>query len=571
MTIEKAFARRLARAGIATGALIAASVALAAPASAHATVVSSSPADGSRLGRAPRQVVITFDESVGIGGIGYLRVTNGAGAAVDVGGAFHPAGIGAKVADRLRPGLGDGTYTASFRVVSADSHPVAGSIRFVVGRGRLVHGTEYAANAVNGFTAGLDDMARWLAYTGLALLGGSWLLFTIWPQGRDVRRVRRLVWTGWVALAAATIAILALQGPYTAGSGPGTLFKFQLLDATLHTSVGATLCMRLLLLAALGLVFERSLRVGARRSENDFVLAVMALAIAATFAGTGHASTTRPTWLSMILDGLHLLAMATWMGGLIVLLVGVLPRNDPDELRTVLPVFSTVAFACVVTLAVTGAYAAWRGIASIDAVFGTTYGLLVMAKIGLFVGLLAVANLSRRNVQRRTVAYAMVQGAESQSDSLADEPGVERELLRRSVLVEAVLGVVVLAATAVLVAEPRGPEALAAQYHNPTSATTSLGGSAAVTVTVDPALRGPVDVTVDIHGMPHASVSVTATQHQAEIGPLAIELSRIARHGADSRFEATSTLPAAGDWDFDLVVSTSQLNAVTADVTITLH
>ncbi|HEY2297175.1 MAG TPA: copper resistance protein CopC [Jatrophihabitans sp.] len=571
MTGVKALARSLGLAGIATLALLAVGVAVAAPASGHATVVSSSPADGSRLQQAPREVVITFDEPVGIGGIGYLHVTNGSGIAVDSGEAFHPAGAGAKVADRLKPGLGDGAYTASFRVTSADSHPIAGSIRFVVGSGRLVHGSESVTSAADGFTSGLDDIARWFAYAGLALVGGSWLLFTVWPAGRDERRVRQLVWTGWGALAAGTVANLALQGPYAAGSGPGGLSDLTLLDATLHTAVGTTLCLRLLLLAALGLVFERLLRAGVRRGENDLFAALIAVAVIATFAGLGHASTTSPSWLSMILDGLHLLAMATWLGGLVILLAGVLPRSDTAELRVVLPVFSTVAFGCVVTLAGTGAYAAWRGVGSIHALFATTYGLLVVGKVALFVGLLAVANLSRRNVNRRTVAYATAGGADVAPNVAAPDSTIERELLRRSVLVETVLGVLVLAVTAVLVYEPRGPEALAAQYRNPVSATTPLGGSASVTVTVDPALRGPVDVIVDVHGKPHASVALTATQHQAEIGPLPIELTRLSRTGGDSEFDATATLPAAGDWDFDLVVSTSQFDATTADVTITLH
>ena len=86
-----------------------------------------------------------------------------------------------------------------------------------------------------------------------------------------------------------------------------------------RNGVGTTLCVRLLLLAALGLLFERSLRSGMRRGDNDIFAGVIAVAIAATFAGVGHASTTRPSWPSMILDGLHLLAMATWLGGLVIL------------------------------------------------------------------------------------------------------------------------------------------------------------------------------------------------------------------------------------------------------------
>jgi copper transport protein len=563
----------LASAAIA-GGLLAGGLALASPAAAHATVVSTDPPDGSRLRHAPVSVVITFDEPVGLGGIGYLHVTNEKGAAVDVGGAFHPGGSATKIADRLRPGLGAGAYTASFRVISADSHPVAGSIAFVVGSGALVHGNVAGSNAVNGVTAAADDVARWVGYAGLALLGGSWLLFTVFPSGRDVRASRRLIWTGWGALAVATVAQLALQGPYTAGLGISKLADTGLLDATLHTDFGATLCLRLLLLSALALIFERTLRAGARHGPLDGLLAPLGIGVIITFASIGHASTTSPAWLSMTLDGLHLLSMTVWLGGLVILLAAVLPRNEPDELRAVLPVFSTVAFGCVTMLALTGAYAAWRDVGTIHAVLATTYGLLVLAKIALFVGVLAVANLSRQHVQRRTVAYALtgdVAGAGAGGGpgdaSDARDGDVHRELLRRSVLVEAVLAAVVLAVTAVLVAEPRGKEALAADYRHATSATAALGGGASVTVVVEPAIHGPVDITVDVQGRPHVSVTAQATQRSARIGPLPI---RLTRTGA-ARFDGTATLSAPGRWVIDLVVSTSRFDATTADVTLTLH
>ena len=530
---------------------------LAPAAVAHATVVSSSPADGSRLQQAPAQVVITFDEPVGLGGIGYLRVTDQTGTAVDTGAAFHPRGVASKVAARLRPDLGDGSYVASFRVISADSHPVAGSIAFVVGHGALVHGGAAAGGTTDSLTSASDDVARWVGYGGLALLGGSWLLFTIYPRGRDVSRARGLIWTGWVLLAGATVVQVLLQGPYTAGTGLAGLSHLSLLGDTLHTNFGTTLCLRLLFLSALALLFERTLRDGASPTRSDALAAVLGVGLVATFAGIGHASTTPPTWLSIVFDGLHLAAMAVWLGGLVILLAAVLPRLDAFDAQPVLARFSSVAFVSVAVLAVTGTYAAWRGVGTVHAVWTTTYGLLVVAKIVLFVGIVAVANLSRLNVRRRSAASA--------------EDHVHGELLRRSVLVEAAVAVVVLAVTAVLVNEPRGKEALVAQYHEPVTATAPLGGSADVAVTVTPAIHGPVDVTVDVTGKQHPTVVATATQHAARIGPLPIRLTRIHSHGSVTEYDASVTLPAPGDWDIDLVVSTSQFDATTTNVTITLH
>jgi copper transport protein len=538
--------------------VLALGLALAPAASAHATVVSSSPADGSRLQHAPAQVVIIFDEPVGLAGVGFLHVTDQSGTAVDTGATFHPGGADAKIAVRLRPGLGNGAYVASFRVISADSHPGAGSIAFVVGHGALVHGSEAGGSTTDALTGASDAVARWVGYAGLALVGGSWLLFTIWPRGRDVGRARRLVWTGWVLLAAATVLELVLQGPYSAGRGLSGLADLSLLDDTLHTDFGTTLCLRLLLLSALALVFERALRDGATPRRSDALAGVFGAGAVATFAGVGHASTTPPNWLSMTVDGLHLAAMAIWLGGLVIVLAAVLPQPATDGYHEQLARFSTVAFASVVVLAVTGTYAAWRGIGTVHAVLTTTYGQLVVAKILLFVGILVVANLSRKHVQRRV-----------RKPATADDVGPE--LLRRSVLVEVAVAAVVLAVTAVLVNEPRGKEALAAQYREPVTATAQLGGSAGVAVTVTPALHGPVDVAVVVTGDQHPRVTATATQHAAQIGPLPIKLTRAHAHGAETEFDASLTLPVAGDWDIDLVVSRSRFDATTTDVTLTVH
>ncbi len=546
---------------VVVGILLGAGLAFAAPAAAHATVVASDPRDGARLQTAPSTVTITFDENVGLG---FLHVTDQDGNRVDGASAYHPGGDANTIADRLKAGLGDSSYTASFRVVSADGHPVAGTIRFVVGAGALVHGSLPGGTAADTATSTALDVLRWTSYAGLALLGGSWLLFTVWPDGRDDRRARRLLWTGWGAATVGAAGELMLQGPYAAGDGFGAVFQRALLSDTLHSRYGEFHSVRLLLLGALALLLAQLLQDRSERADLTRWLALaLGVGVAATLSGTGHASTTSPTWLSISFDTLHLCAMAAWLGGLAYLVGCVLPRRDADELRTTLPVFSSVAFVSVVVLAVTGAYAAWRGIGTIDAIFDTTYGLLVVTKIVLFAVLVALGNLSRRQVRHRTVAYAMTATA-------LDEPTAattDVELLRRSVLLEVIIGAVVLAVTAVLVGEPRGREALAAQYREPVSATASLGDGRSVTVTVDPGTRGPVDIAVMLHGVTRASVAATATQHDAEIGPLPIAL---AGHGG-GHFDGTATLPVAGAWDIDLVVTTSQFDATTTDVTIHLH
>ena len=101
---------------------------------AHALLEGTVPERGAALERAPGQVVLRFSEPVEIA-FGAVRVFDAEGAQVQQGEPFHPDGRGGEVAVRLRGDLPDGGYTATYRVVSADSHPVSGGFVFSVGSG----------------------------------------------------------------------------------------------------------------------------------------------------------------------------------------------------------------------------------------------------------------------------------------------------------------------------------------------------------------------------------------------------------------------------------------------------
>lgn len=569
--------RRLAALAVLLGTLLGAGFVLAAAASAHASVVTSDPADGARLASVPAAVTVTFDEPVGLGSIGYLHVTDRSGRRVDAGAAYHPGGDGAKVAQRLKPGLADSSYVASFRVVSADSHPVAGSVRFVVGDGALGAAVVNPATVDRG-TGAVFDLARWVSYAGLGLLGGSWLLLTVWPQGRDDRRARRIVWTGLGGAAVGAAAELLLQGPYTAGRGLSRVADWSLLDGTLHTRYGQYHCARLLLLGLGALLLAVALeRLERWRAAERFAV-LLGGGLALTFSAVGHAATTAPDPLSITADLLHVSAMATWAGGLVVLGVAVLPRREPAELREVLPVFSRVAFAAVTVLAVTGSYAAWRGVGTVHAVFSTTYGRLVVVKVALFVGVLLLGNLSRRAVQRRfvrlPVAYAISDATLDDPPSAPDESEepaepLEAERMRRAVLVELALAVAVLVVTAVLVAQPRGKEAVAIAQQRPVSAVAPLGGGRTATVTIEPGRHGLVSATVELSPGPRATaVTASAALPGRQLGPIPLPLTA---NGADLYGAGGIDLPAAGSWVISIVVTTSEFDAVATTATVHLH
>jgi copper transport protein len=541
----------------------------APPAWAHATVVGSDPVDGSRLKTAPTHVTITFDQAVTLNAEGYLRVLDQSGRRVDSGQPSHPNGIGSKIAVAVKSGLGDGTYTASFRVISADGHPVAGAIRFVVGSGSLVAGTA-PSSTVDGTTSVVFDIVRWVAFAGLGLLGGAWLLLTVWPEGRDDRRARALVWGGWATTTVAALAEMLVQGPYVAGEALGQVWNGSLIDATLHTTYGTAHSVRLLLLGALGVVLGAQLR-DPHRSRLAEVSGALGIGIVLTYAASGHAESEDPRWLTMTSYAAHLAAMATWLGGLAYLLVAVLPRGEPGELRRVLPVFSRTAMCCVAVLAVSGTYQAWLGIGTVDALTSTRYGQLVLVKVALFLCILALANMSRVVVQRRyvrTVAYAMTDAPVDVVAPPADVVASPVARLRRSVFAELAVGVAVLAVTSVLVAEPPGKAALATDRARARSSHVALGGGRTATVTLDPGRHGPVTVTVTLSPGPKPQqLSATAALPTKELGPIAIPL----RESGPDYSASGVVLPSAGRWTITLTVRMSVFDSVVADTTIRLY
>ncbi|WP_436740361.1 copper resistance protein CopC [Streptomyces sp. BBFR102] len=403
-------------------------------AGAHAALTGSDPRQDSVVEQAPKEVSLTFSEQIAVDEEA-IRVLDPAGNRVDTGQTPRSLGSGgAQYAVELRAGLPDGTFTVAYQVVSADSHPVAGAFTFSVGAPSETSAAVPDQAAGGGAVGALYGIARYLSYGGFTLLvGGAAFVLVCWPRGAGVRPTQRLVAFSWVGLTAATLAMLLLRGPY-AGSGKlADVFDLEVLGGVLETRTGAALVSRLLLLAAAALFVAVLFGAYARhedpkdRRDLTFGLAiggtVVAVGLAATWALSEHASTGPQAGIAMPVDVLHLLAVAAWLGGLTALLVAL--YRAPSVERGAVRRFSRVAFGSVVVLALTGLYQTWRQVGSWSALTGTSYGRLLLVKIGLVALLVAVAGLSRRWTGRL--------GAVSEG---AGDPGPEAESGRSSVAAE---------------------------------------------------------------------------------------------------------------------------------------
>ncbi|WP_330259241.1 copper resistance protein CopC [Streptomyces murinus] len=409
----------------ALGALLAG----AAPASAHAALTGSDPAQGVVVQQPPARVSLTFSEKVAMNGDS-LRVLDPKGKPVQTGAPDNVRGT--TYAVRLKGGLGKGTYTVTYEVVSADSHPVAGAYTFSIGAPSRTVVSGSGPTVGGGVVGGLYQVGRYVSYAGyIVLVGGAAFVLLCWRRGAGVRALQRLVVGGWLALTAATLWLLLLRGSYTTTGKVADVFDLGLLGQVLATKPGAALVSRLLLLAAAALfiavlfgTYQRR-EEGAEKRDLTFGLGIGGLVVAAglatSWAMSEHASVGLQPGIAMPVDVVHLLAVAAWLGGLTALLVALYraPAGTPVEAAAVRR-FSRLAFGSVVALVVTGVYQSWRQLGSWSAFTDTRYGQLLLAKIALVAVMVGLASVSRRWTGRLAD-----QGAEG--ERAADEAGTEKE------------------------------------------------------------------------------------------------------------------------------------------------
>ncbi|MFJ1809104.1 MULTISPECIES: copper resistance CopC/CopD family protein [unclassified Streptomyces] len=402
------------------------------PASAHAALRSADPADGSVVKTAPEAITLTFTESVGLLDDSF-RVFDPDNHQVETGDTGHADGRADTARVELPGKLGTGTFTVAWRVVSADSHPIAGAFTFSVGEPSAIPPALPSTSVENPLTGGLFNIGRYVAYLAAALLIGTAAFIAV-CRPPDVRPLGRLLPAGWWALVGSTVFLLLLRGPYETGTGPAQVLDPSGLTRTLGTRPGLALVARLALLAVVAVLLLRQRKAlreqkalgeqkagqqgkalpdGRPQGPSRATLltgAALTVGLALTWAAAEHASAGIQVPAAMTSSVLHLLAMSVWLGGLTALLTLFYRASVPSR---VVDRFSQVAGLSVTVLVVTGLYQSWRGLGSVSALTDTTYGRVLLAKLAAVTLLLVAAARSRRTVTReRTARNVTVETAE---------------------------------------------------------------------------------------------------------------------------------------------------------------
>jgi copper transport protein len=365
---------------------------------AHGALRRSDPAAGSRVTEPLTRLQLEFTEAVEVR---FVRITasDASGHRVD-----RPSlrfSDDRKVVTVLDTALTRlrGPVTVRWSIAGADGHPVEGTIRFVVDAPLPAEAPAppppmrdtVAAGDADGPRWGRVDGAiatalRWSHFVSLLALVGAWCA-TAWivPIAR-----RRGHWdpeaalglsdrTQRFALIAILILAVALSGRSVAQASAldaGGLRGW----ATLITSTAWGRGWMLSALGAAGLsvfIIYRSQRPAMGG------LAIGALAVGAS--AMGHAAAAPTPAAAVLTDAAHLLGAGVWAGSLGWLALIVLPavRTLPSMRGVIVRSFSTVALGGAALLAISGVTNAWRYLGSIDALVTTSYGRVLLVKLGV--------------------------------------------------------------------------------------------------------------------------------------------------------------------------------------------
>jgi putative copper export protein/methionine-rich copper-binding protein CopC len=389
----------------------------AGAAQAHAALIRTSPAQGSIVTTAPSEIVITFSEVVQPVPT-RITVIAPDGKRIDSG---NPRVQGDDMHIPLRTNVPGGTYLVSYRVISADSHPVGGGFTYSVGAPspggapKPVNGGE-----TNKIVATGVSVMQFVGFVGLILvLGPAMVLIALWPRRLDRRQPIRIVYGGLGLIAVATIAGLYLQAPYDSGGSLTSVTGADLSDV-FDSHFGQAYLVRLALLVIMGFLL-RPVLAGKGTKTEHILLAVLGAVGVGTWALAGHPGASDVAPLTTVADIAHLASVGIWLGGLVMLAAFLLRRANVRELNAILPVWSNWAMLAVTVLVLSGTAQALIEIGTVHALLHTTYGQLVIAKVLLLTVILAFAQGGRLLVQRHAGVPAALL-----ADAGADAAGTDQ-------------------------------------------------------------------------------------------------------------------------------------------------
>jgi copper transport protein len=491
----------------------------ASSALAHASLLQSTPADGEVLSEAPARFVLTFNEPVAPV---VMRLIDADGAGSELSKVqTHDESV---VIDA--PPLKPGTHALSWRVISADGHPVGGSIVFSIGKPSA--STVPVRTDTPPALMATIWLARVLLYVGL-FVGVGGRFFAAWiAQGQPLpRSAERAIDACLMAGLIATIVSLGLQGLDALGVDFLRLADWIVWAAALKTSYALTLGIAAFALAlALASGWVRGVAV----MRGTSALAILAVGLA--LAASGHASDAPPQTVTRPAIFVHGVCIAFWVGSLLPL--AALIRNGDATAADSLIRFSRIVPIPVALLVASGGLMATVQIDHFAALWTTAYGWIFDAKIISVVLLLGVAAWNRFRLTPRVKA-----GVSSGQRAIV-----------RSIAVETVFVAIILSLVAAWRFTPPPRNLSTALSPLEPSFVHVMNAQLMANITITPGQSGPVKVVIvienpELEPFPVKGVSLAFVNPGAGIEPIR----RDARPASDGNWSIDDlTIPRSGRW-----------------------
>jgi copper transport protein len=517
---------------------------LTAPAAhGHASLVSTDPSEGAVLPGAPETLTLTFDEPVSL--------VPSATRLFDADGEEVPTesrSVDETVTVLPTEGLEDGTFVLTYRVISADSHPVAGSLSFSVGSPSASVAPPETETPTSRDGTVTHSLVQGLTYVSLLLAGGlAAFLAVLLPGDRVLDRARTRLLRVLRLAAGATVVgavLLVVTGvAYRQGLGLAGILTTEAWSGF----VSADGLLAAVAAAGLGLTAAVLRPVGPTRTERLLALGGAGVALAAP-ALVGHTRAFGPAPLVLAADVLHLLAGAVWFGGLVglALTLPTLATRERLAART-LARFSSLAGGLLALVAVAGLLLGWRILGSWSALVGTTYGAVLIAKTVLVALVVTVAAWNRWRLLPAVV------------EPSGHQPRVNAAVRLRTAIRFEVAGLVaVVLVTGFLVNQPPGEDPGAAAAPTERSTVIAVADDVRVVAHLAPGAVGPNTVTVQVQGPegeplePFAAPVVSVGSEEVDLG------SRPVRNIDSGTYASQVMIPGRGRWTVRVSVRTDE-------------
>lgn len=419
------------------GLLLSIVVLLSLPgATAHADLISEEPPRYSELESAPDELILLFSETFDDGynsrkGRNHsgVEVTDEEGTRYDLDNIFEDGNTAIRVP--LDP-MPDGIYTIDWHTLGTDNHVRDGRYLLAVNVtfGDITFPPDSSGSGEIPEGASAEIAVRTVGFLAGSLAAGISLFVLALPRGDPLDAARRIhhrvTAVAGVAAALASLLLLVVIARRIEGT---------LMDAA-DTTSGTWIVLRGAAFAFAGITAWATARWAGNIRRDDAIVALFGLIGLFATAMSGHAASEQTLRAFAIgVHVVHLVAVAFWIGGVLLLGVLVGQRTTPATLHGAVKRFSPLAIAAVVVIIVTGTAATGLRILGPADLVDTVYGRALLVKILLILPLIGLGALNRYWVQPRLVR---------------SEPGRATRRLRQTTAAEVAIMVVILVAASTL-------------------------------------------------------------------------------------------------------------------------